>query len=237
MLLFSSSYFFVYETVPKAANSGERSSLLQVVRRLWAADSRLRRFVLVRYIFESVGIVGAFFAVYALTKFNLPDHAAGGLTLAFSLGSAVVAPLMGRLGDQRGYRRVMGWGMLLAAAATVLALVAWRPSLFYLVFFLAGTSMSVNWMGYVNLLVEMSTEQTRAYYQALGFTATMPVQMTAPLLWGWLGDSVGLEWVFAGGVGLQVLGFAALLALVDDPRRPGQRVLHWRPRLRLPRFW
>lgn len=218
-------YPFIHETVPPGPPPPMEPSLVRVVRRLWAGDPRLRRLTLVRYVSEFGAAGGAFLAVYALARFALPDRAAGGFSLALCLGQALGSLFMGRLGDRRGYRRVMGWGMICTLSALALALAARRPEGMYAVFALVGTAMAADWVSYVNLLVEMSDEATRGYYQALGATLALPPRLLGPIFWGWLGDQVGLPWVFAGALLLVATGWLLLVALVDDPRRPGQRVL------------
>jgi MFS family permease len=218
-------YLFVHETVPPGQAPPTESSLVRIVRGLWAGDRRLRRLTLVRYVSEFGAAGGTFLAVYALARFALPDRAAGTFSLALCLGQAVGSLLVGRLGDRRGYRRVMGWGMICTAAALALALAVRRPEVMYAVFALVGTAMAADWVSYVNLLVEMSDESTRGYYQALGATLALPPRLLGPVFWGWLGDRLGLPWVFAGALLLVATGWLLLVTLVDDPRRPGQRVL------------
>ena len=228
-------YLFMYETAPEGAGEEEERGLGGIIRHLWREDHRLRRLVTVRYVSEFGGVGAAFLAVYALARFELPDSTAGAFALALSLGTAVGAPLLGRVGDGRGWRRGMAWGMLCVAGSFALTLGAWRPEVIYGVFVLAGIAGAADWMCYVNLLVEMSTDDRRAYYQATAATLTLPPRLVAPFVWGWLGDTVGLRPVLWACLGLMVLGWVLLLALVDDPRRPGQRVLR-RSGLRPPWF-
>ncbi len=228
-------YLFMHETVPAGHGEEEPRGLAQAILRMWSQDHRLRRLVAVRYVSEFGGVGGAFLAVYALARFDLPDSAAGVFALTLSLGSAIGAPLLGRVGDGRGWRRGMAWGMVGMAGAFALALGAWRPEIIYGVFVLAGVASASDWMCYMNLLVEMSTDDRRAYYQAMSATLTLPARLVAPFVWGWLGDTVGLQPVVTACLGLMLLGWVLLLALVDDPRRPGQRVLR-RSGLRPPWF-
>ncbi len=228
-------YLFMHETVPEGAGREEQQGLGRILRHVWREDHRLRRLVAVRYVTEFGGVGAAFLAVYALARFHLPDATAGAFALALSLGSAIGAPLLGRTGDRRGWRRGMAWGMVSIAAAFALAVGAWRPETIYGVFVLAGVAAAADWMCYVNLLVEMSTEEHRGYYQAMAASLALPPRLVAPFFWGWLGDTVGLRPVFAACLVLMVVGWILLLALVDDPRRPGQRVLR-RSGLRPPWF-
>jgi MFS family permease len=119
----------------------------------------------------------------------------------------------------------MATAMLALSAAFALILGARRPEMVYGVFFLAGLAGAADWMCYVNLLVEMSDDARRGYYQALAASTTLPPRLVGPFFWGWLGDRVGLAPVFCACLVLTVAAWVLLVALVDDPRRPGQRVL------------
>jgi MFS family permease len=122
----------------------------------------------------------------------------------------------------------MASGILAVTAALALILVARGVQAVYAVFFLAGLAGAADWMCYINLLIEMSDDERRGYYQALAASTTLPPRLIGPFFWGWLGDRVGLPPVFAACLVLIALALVLLLALVDDPRRPGQRVLRRR---------
>jgi MFS family permease len=218
-------YLFVHETVPQASPEEPEPRLLTVAARLWRSDRRLRRFVLMRYVAETGMAATAFLAVWGLERYALPDRFAGNLALAASLGTAATALFIGRIGDRRGYRRVLAWALAGYAAALLLALVGGRAEVMYVVFFLLGVAGPADWIGGVNLMVEMGDETTRGYYLALSPTLTLPLRLLAPFAWGWLGDRVGLPWVFGAGLAFLVMGWLGLLALVEDPRRPGQRIM------------
>lgn len=246
MVVARSLHLFSHESVPQEPPAAPRERLWRLALGIWGTDRRLRRFILARYIYESGGAVGNFFAVYALARFDLPDKAAGQFALAASLGMGLIAPWLGRLGDRRGYRRVMGWAMVTWFAATGLALTATQPQVMYLLFLLAGITSAADGVAYTNLLVEMGDERTRGYYIALGYTAMAPLRLAAPLLWGAMSDTLtaalgdpaeALGSIFGWGLALQALGWLALIALVDDPRRPRRRILHWHRGMTWPRFY
>ena len=227
-----------HETVPRQATRKRPKPLARVVAHIWHTDFRLRRFLAARYVFEAGGLVGVFFALRTLDRFDLPVAWAGYFSLVLSLGSSAVAPLLGRLGDKRGYRRVMSWGMVIGAAASLLVMVAPTPALALGVFLLAGAANAADGVAYTNLLVEMSEEKRRGHYVALGFSAMAPMRLLAPILWGLVADRVGLAWIFPCGLALQLAGWGLLTTAVEEPRRPGRRVLHWQHGwLPLPRFF
>jgi MFS family permease len=219
-------YLFTHEPAPENCEEETEQRLGGMLRQVWGEDRRLRRLIAVRYVMEFAGAGTIFLAVYALKRFALPDASAGLFALALSLGSAVGAPLVGRIGDRRGWRRAMAGGLLAVAGAFALVLGTGRAELVYGVFFLVGLAGAADWMGYVNLLVEMSEDARRGYYQALAASSTLAPRLVGPFFWGWLGDKVGLGPVFTVCLTLTLAAWVLLVALVDDPRRPGQRVLH-----------
>lgn len=246
MIVFRSLHLLSHESLPDEPPEVTREGMWRIVARLWRSDRRLRRFVLARHIYEGGALVGNFFAVYALTRFHLPDQAAGKFTLASCIGLAIVGPWLGRLGDRRGYRRVMGYAIVIWCATT--AMIALAPSLpiVYAAFVIGGVAAAADGVAYVNLLVEMSEEKTRGYYVALGSTVMAPLRLAAPFMWGRMSDQLavglhnpvlGLHSIFVWGIILQALGWLALVATMDDPRRPRQRILHWHRGMGLPRLY
>jgi MFS family permease len=229
-------YLLGHEVVPAAAEREDTPRLLPLLRRIWAEDARMRRYLLVRNLYEFAAVASAFFAVYAMERFRLSDSAGGSFVVATSMGYVLFGVWAGRLGDARGYRRLTGWGMLLAIVGTFTALVTGQGWVFYVIFVLVGAAAATDFMSTINILIEMSDEKLRPHYYALYSTALAPVRLLGPLFWGWLGDAAGLRWAFLGSLVLQVVALGLLLALVDDPRRPGRRLLRWpggtwRPRL------
>lgn len=246
MVLARSLHLLSVESVPEEPPEAPSESAWSIARDIWRSDRRLRRFILARYIYESGGAVGNFFAVFALAKFHLGDQAAGQFALAASLGMGLIAPFLGRLGDVRGYRRVMGWAMVIQVCTTALVLAAPDRYWMYAVFLLAGIAGAADGVAYVNLLVEMGDEKRRGYYIALGFTAMAPLRLAAPLFWGAASDRLtpfltspasALALVFAWGILFQALGWVALVMMVDDPRRPRQRILHWKRGMVWPEYY
>jgi MFS family permease len=129
---------------------------------------------------------------------------------------------------------------------TSLALLAPQVSVMYLVFVLAGIASAADGVAYVNLLVEMGEEKTRGYYIALGFTAMAPLRLAAPLFWGATSDHLtrvlgdparGLAYIFLWGLLFQALGWLSLVSTVDDPRRPKQRIFHWKRGMVWPKYY
>jgi MFS family permease len=221
------SLFGLKEVLPREPAAAERRPLMQALREVWGGDARFRRFVVVRVFYELGFSAMAFYAIYGAEKFGLSLEVAGPYALAWAVGAAVIAPPMGRIGDRRGYRRVLGWATGAMTVTTVVALVSWEPWVMYGVLGLMGVAKAADGSGFINMLVEMGTEETRGYYRAVVESVVLPVRLLAPPLLGWLGDGYGLEWSLGLCLAAQVTSFVLLLVLIDDPRRPGQRLLRW----------
>lgn len=230
-------HYLSVETVPEDAEPVPDTPLLPRLWEVFRSDRRIRRFLYARSIFDAGVLVAGFFAVYSLERFHLPDSFSGSCSLVLGMGTAALAPWAGRLGDVRGYRRVMGWAMVLAVASTGLIVVADTPRMVLAAFFLWGLVVAADGVAYQNLIVEMSTEATRGDYLGLAASVLAPGRLVFPLLWGWIGDRHGLLSAFHVGLALQGVAWLFLVGGMDDPRRPNRRILRWHRTHPWPRFW
>ncbi len=231
MTIAAGLYRMAREVVPSEADTSSRQlSYRSVLLAAIKTDQRLRRFIFSCYIYQMGAMVAIFFPVYAIEQFAQPAEIAGTFTLLLMAAAAVGGLVLGRLGDRRGYRRVLAWGIVAMIGATLTALVSPTITLFYAVFIFLGLANSAFGVGLINMLVEMCPHEDKSTYVALFNTAAIPTQIGAPILAGYLGDRLGLGVVLIAAIGMQLAAFVTLLALVDDPRRPGRRVLRWPPR-------
>ena len=216
-------YMACKEVPPDTPIERTREPFFAWLRR-FMGDPRLQRLIVSRYLFEMGASAGVFYAVYAIEHFHMRVAVAGTFTLLSSGARAIVSPALGRLGDQRGYRRVTAWGMIFATCSTAIALIATTGEWFYVVFIFQAVLANGDTIGVQNLLIEMCPEEDKTPYSAVFNTVMMPARFIAPLAAGILADRASVPLVFAIGLALQALGWGYMLAFVDDPRRPGRRV-------------
>jgi predicted MFS family arabinose efflux permease len=126
-------------------------------------------------------------------------------------------PALGQLADRWSRKHVMEIGAL---AITISALLAWQApdlSWFYLVFILAGVANTTFWTISMALTLDFGTETERPTYVGMANTLIAPGAILAPLLGGWLADTVGFGYTFiaaaAAGLGTALL----LFFLVKEP--------------------
>jgi MFS family permease len=158
-------------------------------------------------------------------EFQWPRQRVTGVLSLLALVSAVVYPLVGRLADRFGPRRLILIG-LPAAGCGVLALGFSTPSVlvFYGIFAVIGIFGSLSSTMIYNQVISSWFDKARG--TMLGLTAGLGNGVGAAVMpfavlilmsdWGWRGAFFGL------GVIEMALGFPALLFLLKDPPREGR---------------
>jgi MFS family permease len=161
----------------------------------------------------------SFYIVYALRRFHMDEVTAGYLTATLTVAQMFANASMGWLGDRVGHRLMLIIG---AAAAMLSSLLAWfAPSLawFFLIFILTGFANVSIWTNGMTMTVDFSGETERPFYIGLAQTLTAPATIVAPLLGGWIADSMGFVITFAVSALLSVVMTCILIFLVKEPRK------------------
>ncbi len=167
--------------------------LVAILRR----DTSFRLFLIVRMLAQFATLGTAFFTIYAVRHFSMDAGTAGIMTAVLMLATTISNPLFGWLGDRSSHRVMFALCVLLAGGSAAVAMLAPSLGWFYLVFALAGLSSAGFWTTVMAMTVEFGAEEDRPYYIGLANTLTAPATIAAPLLGGWLADSVGYPVTFA----------------------------------------
>jgi len=211
--------FIVHE--PAAPFAPTRMGVREFVGHLREAVAQrpgLRRLLLARIPVEAGIMAGPYLAVYAQQRAGLGDEAAGTFAIALTLGQAVASPLVGWLGDRRGYKLPLVLGTALSPVALGLMLGAQRAEAFTLIFVLLGAAILADWLSTMNLVIELCPEADKTIYQALYGTLVIPQRLLYPLLAGLLVSRFDMRAVFGVTLAVQLLGLAAVALVVRDPR-------------------
>jgi MFS family permease len=168
--------------------------------------------------FATVGV--PFFAVFATNRFEADLVTVGLMTSILGLAKTVSNPLFGWLGDRYSHRLMFGAGTALAGASAALALAAPQVEWFYLVFALVGFADAATWTTTMAMTAEYGKEEERPYYIGLANTLIAPATIIAPLIGGFLVDSVSYHATFA----LAVIGAVAAVVLVKLMPEPRERI-------------
>ncbi len=216
------SYIFIALTrEPESPPSAEETSQNAFWKASWAIlrrDRNFRWFLVVRLLSQLSVMAFSFYTVYAVRSHNMSDAVAGLMMGVFTVGQIIANPIMGRLGDRWSHPSVMKIGALAASSS---ALVAWlAPGLawFALVYVLAGLANVAIWTIGLAIILEFGAESERPVYIGLSNTLIAPVTILAPILGGWLADTVGFGVTFLLSAVCGLLTALVLHTLLRDPR-------------------
>ncbi len=181
-------------------------------------DRNFNWFLTARMLSQFATMGFAFYIVYALRRFHMDEVTAGFLTATLTIAQTVANAGMGWLGDRVGHRLMVIVG---AASATFSSLLAWlAPSLawFFPIFILTGFANVAIWTNGMTMTVDFSGEKERPFYIGLAQTLTAPITIIAPLIGGWIADTLGFVITFAVSALLSVVMTLILIFLVKEPR-------------------
>jgi len=159
------------------------------------------------YAFNEMG--AAFYTVCAINRLNASEGDVAVFT-AILMGTGIVTnPFWGYIADKFGNRKVLIFGTVSALATPLLAILSPSLTFFYLVFFLNRLASTGVWLASYNIVMEFAPPGSVPTYSALRSTLMAPLRIVAPILGGFIADSIGYNYVFLisivmTGVGLMM---------------------------------
>ncbi len=170
-------------------------------------------------ILSQFGTMGfSFYIVYALRRFQMDEVTAGYFTATLTIAQMVANASMGWMGDRVGHRLMLIIGSISAVLSSVLAWLAPSLSWFYPIFLLSGFANVAIWTNGMTMSVDFSDEKERPFYIGLTQTLTAPATIIAPLLGGWIADTLGFTNTFAVSAALSLVMVCIFVFLVKEPR-------------------
>jgi len=219
--LFMVSWFFLGLTHEPAKTPSKPAIPLSVylaqlpgvVRR----DANFRNFLLIRSLatFSSMG--NAFLAVDAARRFQLGDEATALFTATMLISQAVFYPILGRLGDRKGHRALVGASFWIQALCMAVAAVSPNVSVFLVAFALRAAGEAIFMTSGMPMVFQFCHEDDRPTYIGLANTLTAPPLVIAPIVGGALAAAAGYVSVFWASAILGVLSALAWSRYVGDP--------------------
>jgi MFS family permease len=210
----------VLEEVEKAKDHTWKK-MGEILRR----DGNFRWYLVVRMLSQLAVMAFSFYTIYALRYHQMSEEISGLMMGVFTIGQIAANPIMGRIGDRWSHPAVMKVGALCASASALLAWLAPNLNWFYLVFLLAGLANVAIWTIGLAIILEFGEETERPVYIGLANTLIAPVTILAPILGGWLADSVGFQATFLVSCVSGLAAAAVLHILLHDPRHLRQAIL------------
>ncbi|MDR2374673.1 MAG: MFS transporter, partial [Bifidobacteriaceae bacterium] len=169
-------------------------------------------FATIILVFISEGaVLGYSLVSYALPYITQDLHTTQGgwLITAYTLSGAVIAPLVGKLGDTYGKRRIMLYCLSIGLVGAILA--TWSPSMAVLIVgrILQGVVGPTMFMAY-SLVRDVFPKAAVPIVTAITMTGTGVFAVGFPALLGWLLDGYGFRALFA----LDIVWIAALIPIL-----------------------
>ena len=181
-------------------------------------DKNFAAFMAVRILYQFATMGFAFYIVYGLRRFGMDTITAGYLTATLTIAQTIANAGMGWLSDRVGHKKMLVVGMVSVALSSLLAWAAPALEWFYLVFIISALANVAYWTIGMVLVVEFGSEAERPMYIGMSNTLVAPFTIIAPILGGWIADSLGYQTTFLlsaiGGVIVTLM----MIFLVKDPR-------------------
>lgn len=202
---------------------------------IWRSNPMFQQMMFTRMLMSCFYLALPFYIVFAREKLGFAESTVGLFLSAQMAGSILASLLWGHLGDKQGNRVVIRLVTLIAALTPGLALVASfmvRVGLANLAFLLCllvfaavGATLSGNWIGYTNYLLEVASDIDRPTYIGMMNTLTAPFTFL-PIVGGALLHFTSHEVLFALTL-LIVSGSVFMASRLPEPRtmvqvQPGQ---------------
>jgi len=197
----------------------ERTHFWDDSKKILRKDMNFNWFLAARFLSQFATMGFSFYIIYALRRFNMDTVTAGYLTATLTISQTIANAGMGWLGDKFGHRRMLVTGAIAAFLSSLLAWNAASLAWFYPIFILTGLTNVSIWTIGMAMTVDFGTEAERPIYIGLSQTLIAPATILAPLLGGWIADSIGFTSTFSISTILSIAMFFILVFLVKDPRK------------------
>ena len=188
-------------------------------KKILSRDLNFKWFLSARFLSQFATMGFSFYIIYALRRFNMDVVTAGFLTATLTIAQTIANAGMGWLGDRWGHRSMLIIGSITALLSSILAWSATSITWFYPIFLLAGIANVSIWTIGMAMTVDFGSESERPLYIGLSQTLTAPATIIAPLLGGWIVDSVGFIPTFSISIVLAIITMLILIFMVKDPRK------------------
>ena len=185
-------------------------------------DVNFRWFIVARIASQIAMMAIGFFTVYAVKRHAMSEATAGVMTAIMMVGSTISGPFFGWLGDRWSYRYTLSIAALCASGGALIAMVAPGVEWFALVFGLSAVPAMAWFAIQMAFLLNFGTPGERPAYIGLSNTLVAPATLIAPLLGGWLVDTVSYEAMFGLAAIAGVVTAFVTTFMLGDPHRPAE---------------
>lgn len=193
---------------------------------VWHENPMFQQMMFTRMLLSCFHLALPFYVIFARERLGFAESSVGLFLSAQMTGSILASLLWGHLGDKHGNRTVIRLVTTITAVTPGLALlssfmlhVGWINMAFFLcflVFATVGATLSGNWIGFTNYLLEIASDIDRPTYVGLMNTLTAPFTFL-PIVGGVLLRFLAHEILFVVTL-IIVLASVALALKLPEPR-------------------
>lgn len=167
-----------------------------------------------------LGLMGnAFYALYAIQKFELSSGSLGIFTMIILLAQSALGFVWGWLGDRFGYKMVLTAAAVCLGLEAVLALTAPIAELYFVIAFLIGGVYAATNICDPNIVFEIAPPHETSRFIGIANTLIAPVLGLAPLLGGALVDLGSYPALFTAVLIISLLAWVVIQRWLVEPRR------------------
>lgn len=178
-----------------------------------------QRFMVVRAVLGLGIIANAFYALYALERFNLNEGYLGLFTLVIMGSQSVLGLLWGWIGDRFGFKSVFVVTAVLVAAMGGFALAARESWVFYVIAICIGGIYAAMRTADSNMVFELAPPAETSRFIGISNTFVAPTMTVAALLGGLVVEVFSYHTLFALVLGIGAVTTVLTIRTMPNPRQ------------------
>jgi len=216
--------FFIKEEKPNPPQ--QLFSQMEFYKRLFSIlkrEKNFRNFLVFDSLMMLANMSHAFFAVYAIEKFSLPESYAGTFTIVMMTSMIIGSLYFGYVADRYGHRINLIWASAFTGFASLVALFSPYVQLYYFVFVGASLNLTVLMVSRLTIIAEICSEDDRPTYVALTNMVTAPFILSG-MFGGIIVNVLGFNTLFLIAAIISVVSLLWLILKVIEPRSIPQTV-------------
>ncbi|MCE5208927.1 MAG: MFS transporter [Chloroflexi bacterium] len=219
--LVSPFFIAVYREVPFPSKT-EAEPLGQFLKSIPGhvrSASGFGRFMVVRSLLNLGLMANAFFSIYAIQEYSLPDSVLGILTMIILISQSAAGFLWGWLGDRFGFKIVYVIAAVMVLLMGLLAVSDAGAWVFYVIAGCIGASYAVTRTADANMVFELAPPSETSRFIGIANTFVAPVATLGPLVGGLIVDLLSYRALFGCVAVIGVVSLALTVAYLPS-RRP-----------------
>lgn len=196
----------------------EQAPFWKEAKEILSKDSNFNWFIVVRALSQFAMMGFGFYILFGLRRFNMDAITAGYLTAALTITQTFANAGMGWLGDRIGHRAMLIFGTTSAVISSIIAWYATSVLWLYPAFIMSAFANVAVWTISITFTVDFGTVTERPTYIGLSNTLITPATILAPIIGGWLIESVGFGSTFIISAIIATITALILIFIIKDPR-------------------